>query len=56
MKNPILNPEIQTFINSNIGNDVAKMALQKNPFATTNWIDILNQIAAKNKASNIFCN
>jgi hypothetical protein len=50
MKNPILNPEIQTFINSNIGNDVAKMALQKNPFATTNWIDILNQIAAKNKA------
>jgi hypothetical protein len=50
MGNPLLNPEIQSFINNNIGNDIAKMALQKNTFQTQDWIEILNQIAAKTKA------
>ena len=46
----ILNPEIQNYINSQIGVDVAKLALQKNPFPEINWITILNQIATKSKA------
>ncbi|PWA08810.1 class I SAM-dependent methyltransferase [Flavobacterium laiguense] len=46
----VLNPKIQEFINSNIGKAVSKLALQKNPFPTVEWIDILNQIAAKTKA------
>jgi hypothetical protein len=46
----LLNPEIQKFINSQLGVDISKLALQKNPFPETNWISILNQIAAKSKA------
>ena len=46
----ILNPKIQEFINLNIGVSVSKLALQKNPFPTVEWISILNQIAAKSKA------
>jgi 16S rRNA G966 N2-methylase RsmD len=46
----ILDPEIQVFINANIGTNVAKLALQKNPFPNANWITILNQIEAKTKA------
>lgn len=46
----ILNPNIQEFINLNIGVSVSKLALQKNPFPTIEWISILNQIAAKAKA------
>lgn len=46
----ILNPEIQEFINSNIGVSISKLALQKNPFPSVEWISILNQIAAKAKA------
>jgi 16S rRNA G966 N2-methylase RsmD len=46
----ILDPQIQEFITSNIGKTVVKLALQKNPFPTVEWIDILNQIAAKTKA------
>ncbi|WP_115812776.1 THUMP-like domain-containing protein [Flavobacterium aquicola] len=46
----ILNPKIQEFINLNIGVSVSKLALQKNPFPTVEWILILNQIAAKSKA------
>jgi 16S rRNA G966 N2-methylase RsmD len=46
----ILNPKIQEFINLNIGVSVSKLALQKNPFQTVEWISILNQIAAKSKA------
>ena len=45
----LLHPEIQKYINSQLGVDVAKLALQKNPFPDTNWISILNQIAAKTK-------
>lgn len=46
----ILNPEIQQFINANIGKSISKLALQKNPFPDVDWISILNQIEAKTKA------
>jgi len=46
----LLNPEIQQFINANIDANIAKLALQKNPFPEVDWISILNQIEAKNKA------
>jgi hypothetical protein len=46
----LLNPEIQKFITANIGTNVSKLALQKNPFPQFDWIEILNQIAAKSKA------
>lgn len=46
----ILNPKIQEFINLNIGVPISKLALQKNPFPTVEWIAVLNQIAAKTKA------
>lgn len=45
----LLNPEIQKYINSKIGVDIAKLALQKNPFPQVKWVSILNQIAAKSK-------
>jgi len=48
----LLNYEIQHFINSNIDTSVAKLALQKNPFATVEWIQILNQIESKTNAKN----
>ena len=50
MNTSLLNPEIQDFINANIGLNVTDLALQKNPFPNENWISILNQIAAKTKA------
>jgi 16S rRNA G966 N2-methylase RsmD len=46
----ILDPKLQDYINSNIGVSVSKLALQKNPFPSMEWITILNQIAAKSKA------
>ncbi len=46
----ILDSEIQDFITKNIGTDVSKLALQKNPFPNTDWIEILNQISGKTKA------
>nr|WP_315146850.1 class I SAM-dependent methyltransferase [uncultured Flavobacterium sp.] len=46
----LLNPEIQQFINTNIDANIAKLALQKNPFPAVDWISILNQIEAKTKA------
>ena len=45
----ILKPEIQEFINSNTGKDISKLALQKNLFPEIDYIEILNQIAAKSK-------
>jgi len=50
LNNAILNNDIQLFINENIGISIAHLALKKNPFPTVNWIEILNQIAAKSKA------
>lgn len=46
----LLNPEIQSFINTNIGASIPKLALQKNPFPEVEWISILNQIEVKTKA------
>ena len=46
----LLNTNIQEFINANIEKKSSTLALQKNPFPDLNWIDILNQIAAKSKA------
>lgn len=46
----IQNPKLQEFIHLNIGQPISKLALQKNPFPTIEWVDILNQIAAKTKA------
>jgi 16S rRNA G966 N2-methylase RsmD len=50
MEAAILNPEIQEFINANIGADISKLALSKNPFPNTDWLEIVNQVAAKTKA------
>jgi hypothetical protein len=47
---PLLNIEIQQFINTNINKNIAQLALQKNPFPNVEWISILNQIEAKTKA------
>ena len=49
MENPLLNIEIQQFIDANIGADVAKLALAKNPFSDVIWTEILNQITVKTK-------
>ena len=46
----LLDPDIQVYINSNIGIDTAKMALSSNPFQGNDFKEILNQIAAKTKA------
>ncbi|NDP27976.1 MAG: class I SAM-dependent methyltransferase [Flavobacterium sp.] len=46
----ILNTEIQHFINSHIGENIPKLALQKNPFPDLKWPSILTQIEAKTKA------
>lgn len=50
MNTALLNPEIQDYINKNIAQNIAALALQKNPFPDVNWMDILNQIEAKTKA------
>ena len=46
----LLNVAIQDFINANVGNSIAKLALSKNPFPEVDWILILNQVEAKAKA------
>lgn len=46
----LLEPEIQAYIKNHIGVDTTKMALGKNPFEGVDFIEILNQVAAKTKA------
>ena len=46
----LLDENVQDFINANTSTNIAKLALQKNPFPTLDWILILNQIEAKAKA------
>jgi len=46
----LLNIDIQNFINKNIDENIAKLALQRNPFPEIEWITILNQIEAKAKS------
>jgi len=48
--NTLLKPEIQQYIRENVNSDVTKLALQKNPFPEVEWTDLLNQIAAHQKA------
>ena len=48
----LLQPEIQEFIHEHTHADVTKLALQKNPFPKVEWTEILNQIAARQKAEN----
>lgn len=50
MQNSILDTEIQGFIDHNLEVPISKLALQKNPFPTIEWISILMQIDAKVKA------
>ena len=50
MDQQILNPDIQAFINNNIGTSISKLALQKNLFPEVEWRTILNQIEAKTKS------
>lgn len=46
----LLDTKIQSFIEDNLQTSVLKLALQKNPFPETSWIEILNQISCKSKA------
>ena len=46
----ILSPQVQEFILENTNTDVTKLALQKNPFPDVEWTEVLNQIAARQKA------
>ena len=50
MLSSLLDIGVQRFIDENIGADTSKLALQKNPFPNCNWVEIINQIAAKTKA------
>ena len=50
MLTALLQPEIQAYIREHTHSDVKKLALQKNPFPQVPWTDILNQIAARQKA------
>jgi hypothetical protein len=47
----VLHPDIQQFIVSNTGKDSNALALSKNPCPEADWKEILNQIAARTKAS-----
>nr|WP_314838647.1 class I SAM-dependent methyltransferase [uncultured Flavobacterium sp.] len=50
MNSKILDSDIQLFINNNLDKNIAQLALQKNPFDSVDWIQIINQIEAKAKA------
>ena len=47
---PLLDEDVQTYISSQIGQSMTKLALQRNPFQTLDWKLILRQIEAKTKA------
>jgi hypothetical protein len=46
----LLQPDIQDFIKKNTHQDLSKLALQKSPFDGVEWIDVIQQIAARQKA------
>lgn len=46
----LLNVAIQDFINDNIGTNITKLALKKNPFPAVEWTLVLKQVEAKAKA------
>ena len=50
MLSTLLKPEIQAYIRENTTQPVTQLALQKNPFPDVEWTEILNQIAARQRA------
>lgn len=46
----LLSPEIQAYIDQNIGTNLSQLALQKNPFPAIDFKLIINQIEAKAKS------
>lgn len=46
----LLKNEIQNFINANLNSNVSELALKKNPFSEISYTEIIEQIAAKQKA------
>ena len=50
MLSNLLLPEIQAYIRENTHQSVTQLALKKNPFPDVEWTEILNQIAARQKA------
>jgi protein-L-isoaspartate O-methyltransferase len=48
----LLHIEIQQFIKASLGEEVSQLAFQKNPFPQVEWVEILNQISAIQKAKN----
>lgn len=46
----LLQPEVQQFIIENTGRPATQLALQKNPFTGIEWPEIINQVAAREKA------
>ncbi|KOS05021.1 SAM-dependent methyltransferase [Flavobacterium akiainvivens] len=50
MLTQLLQPEIQEFIKQHTHDDVSKLALQKNPFSGVEWVEVVNQVAARQKA------
>jgi predicted transposase YbfD/YdcC len=50
--NLLVGQDVQTYISSQVGQSISKLALKKNPFPNLDWILILQQIEAKTKAIN----
>lgn len=50
MLTQLLDNKVQEFIRNNTGASLDRLALQKNPFPEIPWTEILNQIAARDKA------
>lgn len=50
MNSNLLEPAVQQFIRQHTSDDVATLALQRNPFPEISWQEILGQIAARQKA------
>jgi len=48
--NVLLQPEIQAYIREHTNNNIIQLALQKNPFPEVPWTEVMNQIAARQKA------
>lgn len=46
----LLSSKVQQYIVENTGRPVSQLALKKNPFSGIDWTDIINQIAAREKA------
>ncbi|MFP9098500.1 THUMP-like domain-containing protein [Flavobacterium sp. RHBU_24] len=46
----LLQPEVQDYIITHTADDITRMALQKNPFPELPFAEVLNQVAARQKA------